>query len=378
MRVIFVTRSTGTYGAGRALLDLIDGLLQKGVRCHVIIPRQGLITEGLKSRGVKYSIIPLKNWASTDKILLRRLLRCGWNLFISLVIAIKAYFWKVDVIHTNNCLTPVGAFAAYLARKPHIWHVREFGPEYGFSFTLGEPLSIRLMGKLSFRIVAISEALRQKYSQYIPAQKLKKIYDSVSIVNTEYSLEKSRIPTLVIVGLIRPNKGQMDAVLAVADLVREGIQVKLKIVGDGIPEYFQQLKQAVIQNEIIKQVEFTGFVAGPAPLYKSADIVLVCSRWEAFGRVTVEGMLFKKPVIGVRSGATPELIKEGFNGLLYEPGNHQELAEKIKYLIKYPEEAKQMGENGFREASEKYTIEKCANEVFNIFQEAIKNKNKSS
>lgn len=72
--------------------------------------------------------------------------------------------------------------------------------------------------------------------------------------------------------------------------------------------------------------------------------------------------------------ATPELIKEGFNGLLYEPGDHQELAEKTKYLINHPEEASQMGKNGFREASEKYTIEKCANAVFDIFLKAIENK----
>jgi len=85
-------------------------------------------------------------------------------------------------------------------------------------------------------------------------------------------------------------------------------------------------------------------------------------------------MFLKKPALGTRSGATPELIKEGFNGLLYEQGNHKELAEKIKYLVEHPREAKQMGENGFGKASTRYTIERHVDEIFGILQEATKNK----
>ena len=95
---------------------------------------------------------------------------------------------------------------------------------------------------------------------------------------------------------------------------------------------------------------------------------------EAFARVTVEGMLCGKPIIGARSGATPELVKDGFNGLLYEPGNHQDLAEKVKYLIDHSEEAKQMGANGFEWASKESTIEKCASQVFDVLREAVQRK----
>lgn len=124
----------------------------------------------------------------------------------------------------------------------------------------------------------------------------------------------------------------MDALLAVADLMRQGIQIKLKIVGNGDREYLKQLKHIVVQRNIAEHVEFIGYVDNPYSIINSGNIVLVCSRSEAFGRVTVESMLLKKPVIGTRSGTNPELIKEEFNGLLYQPGNHQELAKKIKYL----------------------------------------------
>ena len=121
-------------------------------------------------------------------------------------------------------------------------------------------------------------------------------------------------------------------------------------------------------------MEFIGYVDNIATIMNAADIILVCSRSEAFGRVPVEGMLAGKPVIGARSGAMPELVKDGFNGLLYETGNHQDLAEKIKYLLDHPDEAKRMGTNGFEWASKEFMIEKYASQVFDVLQKAVRGK----
>jgi len=85
-------------------------------------------------------------------------------------------------------------------------------------------------------------------------------------------------------------------------------------VGNGDSKYLRQIKQVVVQNGIEEYVELTDYTDDPG--MDSGNIILVCSRSEAFGRVTVEGMLCGKPIIGARSGATPELVKEGFNGLL--------------------------------------------------------------
>jgi len=348
------------------------------------MPNKGLMMEELKNRGIKYHIIPLKNWTSRDSRVWKRMLRSCFNLFISLVIAVRSYAWRADILYTNSSVISVGAFAAFLLRKPHIWHIREFGQEdFGLSFDLGKRLSMKLIDRLSFRIIVISEALRQKYLQYISPRKLKLIYNPVHVVNrvfnnskAKYDLRELRIPTLVFVGVLHPGKGQIDAVLAVAELMKQGIQVKLRLVGRGEQEYLKHLKQVIVQNSIEEYVEFTGHVDEPARIMNSADIILICSRSEAFGRVTVEAMLARKPVIGARSGATPELIKEGFNGLLYEPRNYKDLATKIKYLINHPEKANQMGTNGFEWASKQFTIEKCTNQMFDILQEAMQPKSR--
>ena len=176
----------------------------------------------------------------------------------------------------------------------------------------------------------------------------------------------------VMVGTLQEAKGQQDGIRAIAELIRDEINVELWIVGDGDRKYRESLQDLVRQNALIEHVKFFGYVESALPLIKSADVLLMCSRYEAFGRVTVEAMKLGKPVIGARSGGTTELISEGFNGLFYSPGNHKELAGKIKYLCEEPAAAKRMGENGQKWATEKFNQDRHGEEVLGVLREAIR------
>lgn len=78
-----------------------------------------------------------------------------------------------------------------------------------------------------------------------------------------------------------------------------------------------------------------------------------------------------KPVIGARSGGTMELIRDGFNGFLYTPGNYKELAEKIQYLYENDDHAQRMGENGYQWASKQFTRDRYGEEVLAILREVV-------
>jgi glycosyltransferase involved in cell wall biosynthesis len=99
---------------------------------------------------------------------------------------------------------------------------------------------------------------------------------------------------------------------------------------------------------------------------QQADVLLLCSRCEAFARVVVEAMKAGKPVVGTRSGGTVEQIQEGFNGFLYNPRDYKELAAKIKYLHDHPEEARKMGETGRRWAMRTFTREQYREKLAEI------------
>jgi glycosyltransferase involved in cell wall biosynthesis len=114
-----------------------------------------------------------------------------------------------------------------------------------------------------------------------------------------------------------------------------------------------------------------GFSDDPLSLINTVDVMLVCSRREAFGRSTVEGMKLGKPVIGARSGGTTEIVQEGETGLLYTPGDAQELATKIGYLYANRALCDSMGAKASLCARERFNQETYGREVDNVLRRVV-------
>ena len=117
-------------------------------------------------------------------------------------------------------------------------------------------------------------------------------------------------------------------------------------------------------------MELTGFVKDMAPLLRRAHALLNCSRNEAMGRITVEAMASGLPVIGHNSGGTPELITHGRNGLLY-PGGDEALAERMAELADNVERARALGTQALRDAVERFSVERYAEEVLEVYRSVL-------
>jgi len=377
MKVCFISHSSAKGGAERALIELVDALRERGIEVRVILPSYGPLIEELKSRQITYQVFPYKWWMSKNSPIWKRIGRTVLNLSSIIPLAVMLKCWKCDVVYTNTITVCVGAFAAKLLRLPHVWHIHEFGYEdHGLVFDFGPRVSLWLMDWLSTVCIANSFAVAQKYQQIFKPPKLRVIYQSVSIPS-DVLAEKIAVAwnaeiKCVIVGTLQEGKRQEDAIRAIGELVRQGIKPHLFIVGGGDQKYTQYLKDLVIQEGLGDYITFTGYVENPFIFMQNADVVLMCSRSEAFGRVTVEAMIMGKPVIGAKSGATPELICEGFNGLLYTLGDYKDLARKILYLYEHPELAKQMGENGRQWATRWFTRDRYVEEVLSILQYCVR------
>jgi glycosyltransferase involved in cell wall biosynthesis len=104
-------------------------------------------------------------------------------------------------------------------------------------------------------------------------------------------------------------------------------------------------------------VDFVPFTQNPFPHVAGADLALMCSRGEGFGRVTVEAMKLGKPVIGARSGGTVELIRDGWNGFLYPLGDIEELGRRIHVLHRDRALLKEMGSHAREWSRETFNLE---------------------
>ncbi len=87
--------------------------------------------------------------------------------------------------------------------------------------------------------------------------------------------------------------------------------------------------------------------------------------------VLAEAMLHGKPVICSRIGGLPEIVDDGVTGLLFQPGDQRELAEKIRYLWDRPELCRQMGQAGREKALREYSPEKYYQRIMAAYAKAI-------
>jgi len=379
MKVCFVSHSSSKGGAERSLIETIDALANRGVECFVLLPNKALLLSELEKRNISYAILPYKWWMSgKGSPLWMRGARIALNLLMIIPVAIKIKQSKCDIVYTNTISISIGALGAKFTRRSHVWHIREFGYEdHNLVFDIGEKLSLWFMKRLPSVYIANSYAVAEKYRQLLPDRRMEVIYQEVNTIDTGEPLPdfiKKQINDeadikCAIIGGLQIGKGHEDAIRATGKLVSKGIKAKLFIIGDGELKYKKYLYNLVAQYNIEKYVIFLGYIDNSFLVMKSIDIVLVCSRCEAFGRVTVEAMRAGKPVVGTRSGGTIELIQEGFNGFLYTPEDHEELAEKIMYLCKHPEIAKQMGENGQKWAALQFTEERYGEKLLAVLKQ---------
>lgn len=125
------------------------------------------------------------------------------------------------------------------------------------------------------------------------------------------------------------------------------------------------MRQFCKKNNLEDKVEILGYVPNPSEIYAQSDALLMCSLYEGMGRVTAEAMTYGLPVIGLQSGATPELVQHGENGLIYE-GDERDLMVQMEYLLLHPNEAQEMGARGREMALVRFTTEKYVKEIWEV------------
>ena len=145
----------------------------------------------------------------------------------------------------------------------------------------------------------------------------------------------------------------------------------LRIMGDG--SIRNELENFVVQKEIAN-VEFLGFIKGPKRfgVLRKAMFMIFPSEWyETFGYALVESFACGTPVIASKIGAMTELIKEGKNGLLFEPGNIEDLRKKILYLIENPKLIIPMRHYARKITEEKYSSEVGYKNLMQIYDRVL-------
>ena len=234
---------------------------------------------------------------------------------------------------------------------------------------------------ISFRsdkIISVSRSMTDFLIEIfkVNSDKIKTLYnpaDPISESSTDFSemyQEQKRAignnKVLLFVGRMNSDKG-VDTLLNAFDRVSsEHNNVVLIMVGE-MNDNLRKIRSEVKNKKIISIRSQRNI----DHLYSLADIVILPSRSDSFPYVMLEAGTFKKPFIGGDTGGISEFIEDGKNGLLIDPENPEQLAEKIIYLLNNPDVREKLGENLHQKVKELCDYNSYFSQVEKIYNELI-------
>jgi len=369
MTICFVTHYGDLYGANKSMLDLCDGLLEKGnVKIYIIGPKEGDIIAECEKRQIEY----VKNKCVLEYYNKRyNFLKGVGKFLLSLSNTIGLYCSMrkkgIDIVHSNSSVVFFGAYLSFLLKKPHVWHIREFAVEhYNIRYYFGDKYFYYLLKK-SYPI-GISRTIYEKYLSCIEDERKIQMYDGIirskDLVRKKINKFGSTI-CFGVVGAITKSKNQLVALQAFGLFQTKYPNSKLIFVGGEYEKsYSEQLKEYIRINNI-NNVTFTGFVTNVNNFYDQIDVLIMCSHHEALGRVTVEAMSQSVLVIGYDNAGTAEIIRDNFNGFLYKDSYNQ-LFEKMLSVVNTDQSS--IISNALDSVKDNYTIEKYSDDILSFYK----------
>jgi polysaccharide pyruvyl transferase CsaB len=188
---------------------------------------------------------------------------------------------------------------------------------------------------------------------------------------SKYKIQPEEDEILVgIAARFNPVKG-IDTLIDAASIVaKNNPRVKFLIGGDG--EADKSLRAQAQRLHLEDTVFFLGWIDNSYQFISNVDISVLTSISESFPYSILEGTRYSKPTISSRVGGIPDLIDDGVNGYLFEPRDHNTLAEKILALASDPDKMRNFGNAIFKKASENFSLGAMCKTQLNIYDEILK------
>jgi glycosyltransferase involved in cell wall biosynthesis len=367
MKVAMLTYSTRARGGVAHALKLAEHLASMGldVSLHSLSRRDddASLRGYYRYVGMPYSIYPF-DWDEDVAIRLERM--------------IEAYARNLprdaDIYHAQDCvggtalhrMKESGEIAAPVLRTVH--HIDDFAEPRLFEF---EKEAVRHADR---RFVVSSfwkEALSREHG--LESQV---VYNGIDLGEFDGLPERrTRAPTILFVGGFEPRKGLENLVLALETIHRTMPEVMLRVVaktgfrGVDSEEWFRLLAD---RARVGHAVEFHQSVDQGSLLqfYSDADVVVLPSRNEGWGLSLMEAMACRKPVVATRVGGIPELVRDGIDGLLVDPGDVTGLAKAVTDLLTDENTRSRMGSSG-RERAAGFSWTEAARVTLAAYRETL-------
>jgi len=346
-------------------MTLLSGLDKGEFNPVVICPEDSGVYGSLKSSG--YTMIPL---AMAGEIQPARDLKTVLNLRQILG------GLKPDILHIHGMKAGfVGRFAvAPIQPRPRViltLHSFLFDERTSWRKRAFTSRVERRLSQYTNRYVAVSKALRDHMISDIcvPSEKTQVIYNGIKFADPKTKRTKpcERVPVIGTVARLAPQKGVEYFIRAAAILLRDFPTARFRVVGDG--PFRQNLEALAMKMEISESVEFAGFRHDVGDVLSGFDVFVLPSTHEAFGITLLEAMSRDVPVVASKTGGIPEIVDGLTTGLLAEPANPEQIADRVRELLLNPNRAAALAHQGNLFVRENFTADRMVAETEQMYSE---------
>ncbi len=157
-----------------------------------------------------------------------------------------------------------------------------------------------------------------------------------------------------IANMHHPVKGQTDLLVAFREVLRARPAARLVLVGGGVRRPL--LEKLAGELGIAERVHVLGFRRDVPALLARAALSVSASHAEGLSNAILEARASRLPVVATAVGGTPELVRDGVNGLLVPPGSPGALARRMAEALADPTRARRMGERGRRVVEREFDL----------------------
>ncbi len=351
--VLLFTRTMGLGGTENVVLQLCE-ILKPQVRNIVVCSCGGVNEKKLDEMGIKHYTVPditIKNPITVIKIVteLKKIIRQE----------------KITAIHSHHRMA---AFYARVAVNSNIIQI------VNAHNTFYDKKMLTKMAYKKANIVAVGEQVKKNLVEYfgISADKVAVIHNAIKPfegpVVLDAELEKARQQGYTLVGNIgrlSEQKGMEYFIKAAALVYKENPNIRFYIVGDGEDaEKLKALADSLLPDGILT---FMGYRSDIQNVMSQMDFIVLSSLWEGLPLTPIEAFSVGKTVIATNVDGTPEIVKDGENGLLIESKDVEKLSENIIRLANNQEELQYLSKNAKIFYEKKYSFEQLSGNYLRFY-----------
>ncbi|MGE0267439.1 MAG: glycosyltransferase family 4 protein [Candidatus Omnitrophota bacterium] len=359
-RIVYIVDNLKTGGAQTQLSRLVEGLSGKDFEISVIClgdSNPKLVDQIGKSR---VTFFPMK---------------CIWTIgfwmnFNRMVRLLKKL--KPDVVHAY--LNTSNVFGAWAAKKTNVPYIVTSRRDMGH-FRSGRIAAMeKWSNRFCHKVVCVSTAVKDKTikEEHLPEEKAVVLYGGVDTeLFKKQPSEDNAAPLTVgmVATMDRPMKGHFDFLKAAKILADRGKKVRFVLVGDG--GLRPGLEEFVRTAKIEKVVQFKGPSNNVQQELGEMDIFVLPSHSEGFSNAVLEAMSMEVPVLANALEGNLEIIDDRSSGMLVDPRDVRQMADRIAEYVDRRSELKLMGQKARKKILENFTIGHMVNRYETFYRQLV-------